>query len=288
MLAARKVYAAAYRPRWWWLLSPDAEAYRADPVAVRSGRPTPDPARSTRGRRGCRQTSPAAAVERLGPGCGSWRPRDSLEPWEELAILARGGVQRAGPTSWRLGWSARRWHEGEQRELDEHNDQDPLERLRAERDNTAGTSPGGGGRSTGSASGGRDAARRPGGLDRRGRAGGLPRLTARDPAGAAGRARRGSAAGAHGGSPTRHAESAERCRTPREGVAHARDQPLPRSLGRRTAGGLLAALDAATDPAEIAASLREQVAVNDERWTPSARAASRYATTSDLQRKAAT
>jgi hypothetical protein len=89
MLAGRKVYAARFRPRWWWLLSLDAEPYRADPASFEDPRDfttssvelEPGIAESIH-RRQVEETGRLRFLARQG----------FLEPWEEQLLLSRGGV----------------------------------------------------------------------------------------------------------------------------------------------------------------------------------------------------
>jgi hypothetical protein len=89
MLAGRKSYAAAFRPRWWWLCSEQAAPYRADPsefeppsdVAGESDPEMPPWAAATLRRRKGRKLGQLRYLARQG----------LLERWEELAILVRGG-----------------------------------------------------------------------------------------------------------------------------------------------------------------------------------------------------
>jgi hypothetical protein len=89
MLAARKVYAARFRPRWWWLVSPDAEPYRANPAAFEDPRDfttssvelEPWIVESIH----CRQVEETGRLRFLAR-------HGLLEPWEEQLLLSRGGV----------------------------------------------------------------------------------------------------------------------------------------------------------------------------------------------------
>jgi hypothetical protein len=89
MLAGRKVYAARFRPRWWWLLAPEAEPYRTNPAAFEDPRDfttssvelEPWIAESIH-RRQVEETGRLRFLARHG----------LLELWEEQLLLSRGGV----------------------------------------------------------------------------------------------------------------------------------------------------------------------------------------------------
>jgi hypothetical protein len=90
MLAGRKRYAVAYRPRWWWLCSPDAESYRANPAEFEDPRdinPT-----TVALEPGVRDSLHRRQVELVGRVHYLAR-QGLLERWEELHIVTRGGVR---------------------------------------------------------------------------------------------------------------------------------------------------------------------------------------------------
>jgi hypothetical protein len=90
MLASRKTYAAAYRPRWWWLCAVDAEPYRVNPGEFEDPRDFTTSAvqlerwmRESMNRRQVEATGRLRFLARAG----------LLQRWEELRILTRGGIR---------------------------------------------------------------------------------------------------------------------------------------------------------------------------------------------------
>jgi hypothetical protein len=90
MLAARRVWATSFRPRWWWLLAPDAEPYRADSGEFED---PGDFATSTVELEGwVRESIRRRQIEEVGRLRFLAR-HGLLEPWEEEQVLSRGGIR---------------------------------------------------------------------------------------------------------------------------------------------------------------------------------------------------
>jgi hypothetical protein len=90
MLAGRKRYAVAWRPRWWWLCAEDAEPYRANPGEYEDPGDLPAPS-VVQLELGVRESIDNRTVEQVGRLRFLAR-HDLPEPWEIAAILSRGGT----------------------------------------------------------------------------------------------------------------------------------------------------------------------------------------------------
>jgi hypothetical protein len=90
MLAGRKRYAVAYRPRWWWLCSAEAEPYRTNPAEFE------EPGDFTTSTVELEAWARASINRRQVEDVGRLRylaRQGLLERWEEQHILGRGGVR---------------------------------------------------------------------------------------------------------------------------------------------------------------------------------------------------
>jgi hypothetical protein len=88
MLAARKPYAACYRPEWWWAFSAEAQPYRDNPTQFEQ--PTDHTPRSP----GIEPWIAAYITRRQVAAAGKVRflaRRGLLEPWEAEHIISLGG-----------------------------------------------------------------------------------------------------------------------------------------------------------------------------------------------------
>jgi hypothetical protein len=90
MMAARKVYSVAVRPRWWWLCAEEAAPYRADPHRYED--PGDFTASTVPIEAWMRESIRARQVEATGRVRFLAR-QGLLQPWEELRIHSGGGVR---------------------------------------------------------------------------------------------------------------------------------------------------------------------------------------------------